>query len=716
MLPQLAGIPLQSTGSSADSAQNVNRLLPVGQNVSATVVAVSQDQVQPEIFRLKLEINNRLIQMGVFQPLPVGQKINVNRQSDGQIQITLQTAQNSSQASSSPTSTTNTSATTQQSTPTTQPQSTQPQLKLQLSSTGESKIPADTRVVAAVISSRPVYPALPPATASGTNTAAPAASGSTIAINSSQPSTKNPIPSTQQSSTPNTQVTSPSGANTAAPSSSTAAPQSSGLAQTTSTPGQTALQTNAANQGPQSPLLSNTATTGQQSTTSQTAPLATGGSATITTALQTTAPAVPTNNVQGTTNTQTSPGGNTQPATASSPTQAPPATGNLPTTTTTATATTTVASTTPAQNSTTQPIQNTGQLPRPEVATDQRPAQAASSSTMPTTTAQAPARPIGPPIHHIVTLAMPDGSKVETTSPQPIQQGTQIQLIKQAGPELQIIRMQQPSLTPSSALDQPAIQETLRNALPAQLPTGSAFTQLAQAADSTQASQISSVVRSMLQLFGVRPGSPEASSQIRNNVELGGLATERNLSKGVIPAPQDMKSQLKQLQQLADKLPEEQRERFEQLLRGIHSRVTSQQLNSLQQWRELPDGGFERVIQLDLPIKQGDHWENLELKLSREGGTNAAGEMVSVWRVRLHFDLEEQGGVDAEIRLTDEHEISTLFWCEHKETADLLRQRSEEFSERLQMCGFNNSEVNWHEGTAPSQKQVIHKQLIDLHT
>jgi hypothetical protein len=177
-----------------------------------------------------------------------------------------------------------------------------------------------------------------------------------------------------------------------------------------------------------------------------------------------------------------------------------------------------------------------------------------------------------------------------------------------------------------------------------------------------------------------------------------------------------MKHQLQQLQKLADTLPAEQKERLEQLLQGVHSRVTSQQLTSLQQWREMPDGGFERVFQLDLPIKNGEHWDNLELRLSREGGTNAAGEMISVWRVRLHFDLEDQGGVDAEIRLTDGHEISTLFWCELKETADKLRERSDEFSARLRQCGFDSTEVNWHEGTAPEQKQTIHKQLVDLHT
>ena len=78
--------------------------------------------------------------------------------------------------------------------------------------------------------------------------------------------------------------------------------------------------------------------------------------------------------------------------------------------------------------------------------------------------------------------------------------------------------------------------------------------------------------------------------------------------------------------------------------------------------------------------------------------------------------MEEQGGVDAEIRLTDEHEISASFWCDKPETAHKLRDRSEEFAERLKDCGFNHSSIQSHDGEAPKQKQAIHKQLVDLHT
>lgn len=658
--------------------------------MSATVVAVSRDQVQPEIFRLKLEINNRLIQMGVFQALPVGQKINVNRQSDGQIQITPQTTQSATPQSSDKPVNQPLPANTQ---PPANPQQKVQDANIRLQTTiplNTSKLPDNGRLLAAVISSRPVYPSA--TTITGSNTQQPPqttqqgpatnTSTTTAIINKGTPVTTN-TPFQQAATATPTVQTLPSSPPANAGSTERPAINPQTVVQpavqkantTTATP-----SNNTSNQPPSQPQAASTTTT-------------TTVKSVGTPPLNTTSSNPPPTNAAGTPNQSSGTA-----KTVSTPSQpAPVASNNIPAT------------------------------PKPEpapanqnITSNAGPAvKDSAANTQPTGNTVNTARISVPPTHHAITLALPNGSKVEFNSPQPLPQGAQVLLQKTGTQEALIVKVQLPNLTPNSALDKPAIQEVLRNALPVQMPTGDVFAQLAQTAtvtEGSQASQISSVVRSMLQLFGVRPGSHEAASQIRQNIELGGLHTERFLSEGKTPNPQDMKSQLQQLQNLADRLPDEQRERFEQLLRGLHSRVTSQQLNSLQQWRELPDGGFERVLQFDLPIKQGDRWENLELRLSREGGSNADGEMVSVWRVRLHFDLEELGGVDAEIRLSDEHEISTLFWCDKEGTAEKLRSKADSFAERLRECGFSNSEVQWHQGVAPEQKQAIHKKLVDLHT
>ena len=114
-------------------------------------------------------------------------------------------------------------------------------------------------------------------------------------------------------------------------------------------------------------------------------------------------------------------------------------------------------------------------------------------------TAQATPRPT----HHIVTLALPNGSKIEVESPKPLPQGAQILLQKGESSSVQVLQLQTPSLEQKSALDKPAIQEVLRNALPNQIPTGDAFSQLSQLTRTTHSeppAQLNSVIRSMLQL------------------------------------------------------------------------------------------------------------------------------------------------------------------------------------------------------------------------
>lgn len=663
MLPQLPGIPLQTTAANADTTRNLNQLLPVDRNVNATVVAVSRDQVQPDVFRVQVEINNRLLQLGVFQPLPVGQKINVNRQSDGQIQITLQ---NNNNPAPTRNDASNTAA--QSNTPQTNTQATQTNtrsaadslLSLQLNNQqARQQIPEGGRIIAAIISSRPAFPQTGAQTQPAPNGNARPAAGATA----------NPV---QQAATAATSTT-----------------NNNAIAGNNQTPLTLSPSTNSV----PAPVVASTATSTAPSTaTPITTPTTPAGSATATN------------------------------SSAVQQSAQPPATGPQ------ANPVVTQTSTTPAsQTNTTAPAQPTQQPSAAAASTVSRSSnETASQPAINQSTGSTPSRadilaaiqrPSAAPSHHVLTLALPNGSQVEVNSPQPLPQGTQVLLQRTGTDSAQIVKTQTPGFEPRSALERPGIQDALRIALPTQLPAGEAFSQLAQTAtNSAQGAQISSAVRSLLQLFGVQPGSQESPEQIRRNVELGGLSTERNLSKGLPPSPQDMRSQLQQLNRLAENLPFEQRERMEQLLRGIHSRVTSQQIGSLQQWQELPGGGFERVLQLDLPIKQGDQWENLELRLSREGGSNAAGEMVSLWRVRLHFDLEERGEVDAEIRLTDEHQISTYFWCEKPETAEQLRQRSDEFAQRLRESGFQDMEVQSHEGQAPEHTQVLQKQLVDLHT
>ena len=277
----------------------------------------------------------------------------------------------------------------------------------------------------------------------------------------------------------------------------------------------------------------------------------------------------------------------------------------------------------------------------------------------------------------------------------------------------------QPANIDSVQREQSAIQDALRNALPNQQPVGDVLAQLQSSAAQTQTAkpEVSGLIRSMLQLFGVRPGTPEAPQTLQRNVQSGGMQTEFNLASGKVPEKNDLKGLLRQLQQASADLPVEQRQRMEQLIQNMQSRITHNQVSSLQQWKEAPDGSFERVIQLDIPIIGNNRTDNLELRISQERSGQGDHELATLWRARLHFDLEEFGAVDAEIKLTGDEQIQVQFWCDEKATQRHIQKQLQDFGQLLQEKGFDEPELNCYHGHSPNREgELIQKHLVDIHT
>ncbi|WP_169828885.1 flagellar hook-length control protein FliK [Marinobacterium jannaschii] len=312
-------------------------------------------------------------------------------------------------------------------------------------------------------------------------------------------------------------------------------------------------------------------------------------------------------------------------------------------------------------------------------------------------------------------LALNNGSNIQLQSDKPLPQGSQLQFNLQPDGSVVSKVLQASSATTMSALDQLEIQSSLRQALPQQISLGNALTQLNHFATEPQNSPVSSVVRSMLQLFGFKPAQ-RSPSIIQQNIELGGHQTENQLAKTHQTNSQDMKSQLSILQQLSKQLPEAEANRLDQLVQGIKARITGQQIQALQQRKEQPDGQFERVLQLDIPVHFQNKLENVELKISHEAQAHHGEELKPQWRVRLHFDLQEDGSVDAEIRLRENDQLSTQFWCNKQSTYLKLQQRLDEFNQRLLQQGYTEAELQCHHGSAPEKQAPVQKQLIDLRT
>lgn len=266
--------------------------------------------------------------------------------------------------------------------------------------------------------------------------------------------------------------------------------------------------------------------------------------------------------------------------------------------------------------------------------------------------------------------------------------------------------------------NQKIISETLREVLPNQQPLANVLNQLQQIGkqnNKPENSNLNRLLSSLMSLYSVpSEGGKEASQSVQRNVQDGGLFSERQLLNNKPPA-QDLKAQLGQLLNAADSLPEQPRQQMLDLIKSLLNRVTQNQLESLQQNRTNPDGSLERLFTLDLPVRQGQQLDNVELKINEYRREVNDQEWQSSWKVRLHFNLEQQGTVDAEILLEQENEVTAQFWCSHSSTTNLLNEKLNGFNQHLQDQGFVINNLNCHTGKTPTAKNQV-QQLIDINT
>jgi len=360
-------------------------------------------------------------------------------------------------------------------------------------------------------------------------------------------------------------------------------------------------------------------------------------------------------------------------------------------------------------------------------ASNRQPATAPSASS---TTEATNNRPLPAALQPSTSLPRPQGFAVRVAiagitldliAPRPLQSGQQITASVTENGRI-MIQLPQPALPiAQQAQTQAIMNQALREVLPTQLPLADGLNQLMQLTDRTsvkQNSALNQLIQSMLNLFSVKPGSPEAGETIARNLQQGGLLTEGRLSQtSGQNQPVDLKQQLGQLLKLSEQLPTQVREQLSQLVNALLSRSTSQQISSLQQWRELPDGGQERHYRLDLPIQQQDKLDNAELRITEHRRRDEQGEFVTLWSVHLHFNLEEAGAVDADLMLREDLSLSARFWAEQKDTLQLIQNRLIGFEADLRSQGFNVEPIHVRLGKAHNPvAPLLQKRLVDLHT
>jgi hypothetical protein len=340
------------------------------------------------------------------------------------------------------------------------------------------------------------------------------------------------------------------------------------------------------------------------------------------------------------------------------------------------------------------------------------------------------------------------GQLLALNTPHALPTGTAVVLSRNSAGQLQLSLAAQPAAqapaapahppatsNPATATATATLDSLLRTSLPRQQSFADVLNQLLQQAQpgtaTTQASrQLSPIVQSLLQIFGITPGLRDSDLAVRRNIEKGGFFTEASLgrtasqpsgTRNTAPghtgsAHADLKAQMGQLQQLADALPPQAREQMHKLLGDLLARITTSQLHSASQNKDLPDGTSERHLALDLPVRLGERMENVELRLKRYRARRGEDPASSHWLVRLRFDLQTLGPLEAELRLRDDSHMSARFWTPEPETARLIEQRLPEFASNLDRQGIQLDNLGCHLGTAPRGETAIRRQLINLKT
>ncbi|KTT16716.1 flagellar hook-length control protein FliK [Pseudomonas fulva] len=151
---------------------------------------------------------------------------------------------------------------------------------------------------------------------------------------------------------------------------------------------------------------------------------------------------------------------------------------------------------------------------------------------------------------------------------------------------------------------------------------------------------------------------------------------------------------------------------LEQLLRlaaAAVSRLQSHAMSSLQQSGTLENGNLQTTWQTEVPIRHGQEFVPLQVKLQREETPQqqadrehqAPDALQPLWRIELAFDLAPLGPLQVQARLA-QGRLNGQLWAEREPTARLIERQLGALRERLLARGLEVDELHCYPG-APAQ-------------
>lgn len=138
------------------------------------------------------------------------------------------------------------------------------------------------------------------------------------------------------------------------------------------------------------------------------------------------------------------------------------------------------------------------------------------------------------------------------------------------------------------------------------------------------------------------------------------------------------------------------------------SRLQSHQLASLEQTGTAADGNLQTTWQLEIPLRTGQDFMPVQMKLQREETPEQQSDperehrdpLEMLWRVELSFDLHPLGPLQVQAQIC-QGSLSSQLWAELPNTARLIESQLGNLRERLLARGLSVGELHCHQGTPP---------------
>lgn len=150
------------------------------------------------------------------------------------------------------------------------------------------------------------------------------------------------------------------------------------------------------------------------------------------------------------------------------------------------------------------------------------------------------------------------------------------------------------------------------------------------------------------------------------------------------------------------------------LTAALLARIQHHQFQGLGQTQTLSDGTTQTVWQLEIPLRDGQQFTQVQLRIQREqeAPDRNQSEQQPQWEIRLAFNLEQLGPLQAITRLY-KGRVSSEFWAEQHHTLQLVSEQLDHLRDRLLTKGLDVGDLSCHRGSPPEPHRAVQQRWID---